>query len=103
MVSIEHNYFVAYDLMRPGQEYDRVVEGIKRCSIWYWKPQYSLFYIRSRSTASEIYDAVKRYTDLNDKVAVIQAEAAVMTIFDAQLRQAWRNTWNYGKPTAIAA
>lgn len=97
------NFFIAYDLLKPGQQYDRMEEGIKKVCTWYMKLQYSLYYIRSEYTASEIYDTLRSYQDANDKLAVIQASNAVVSSLSDAQRQVFLNLWNHGTPTPANA
>ncbi len=40
------NLFIAYDLMKPGQNYDAVRDAIRNLGPWY-QFQYSLFYVHT--------------------------------------------------------
>lgn len=71
------NLFVAYDLDKPGQNYDAVHERIKSLGRWYHAQQ-SLFYVHTNLTSKETYDAVFAVMDTNDKLMVVEATGAWM-------------------------
>lgn len=99
---VSKNFFVAYDLNKPGQQYDRMEEGIKKVCSWYLKLQFSFYYIRSERTCSEIYDILRGYQDQNDKLAVIEAANAVVTTASETQKQDFLNLWANGKPAKAA-
>ena len=72
-----YNLFVAYDLDKPGQNYDAVHERIKSLGRWYHAQQ-SLFYVNTNLTSKETYDAVFAVMDTNDKLMVVEATGAWM-------------------------
>jgi methionyl-tRNA synthetase len=67
-----NNYFVSYDLMAPGQHYDRVVKAIKECGGWA-KLEYSLFYVTSASSVEAVAKHIWASMDSNDKLLVVDA------------------------------
>src|SRR5687767_12019103 len=67
-----NNLFVSYDLISPGQNYDRVVEAIKTLGSWA-KVHYSYWYVKSRYDASEAANIVRRAQDTNDSLMVVDA------------------------------
>jgi hypothetical protein len=69
------NYFVAYDLISPGQNYDAVTERIKSLGL-YAHVQYSLFYLQSDLATAELHDLIREVMDPNDRLAVIWARDA---------------------------
>jgi hypothetical protein len=86
------NLVIAYDLMNPGQNYERVQTAIKALGHWY-KLQYSLFYVQSQMTAAQAHFAVRAAMDANDKLCVIDATNLVTNghppVVFAQLQRAW--------------
>lgn len=72
-----NNLFVAYDLISPGQNYETVQDKIKSLGSWY-QVQYSLFYLNTGLTAEEVHTAVASAMDVNDRLAVINANYAVL-------------------------
>lgn len=67
-----HNLFISYDLMSPGQQYDRVTDAVKACGNWA-KLEYSLFYVSSALTAQTAAERIWLSMDSNDKLIVIDA------------------------------
>lgn len=76
-----NNLFIAYDLNSPGQNYDAVRDAIKSLGKWY-QFQFSLFYVSTQHSAAEAYAIVTAVTDKNDRLAVIEANSAVVTNWD---------------------
>lgn len=70
------NYFISYDLYRPGQNYDAIGAAIQRLGAWA-KVHLSLYYLSSNLTAQQVYDSVTAACDPNDKVIVISAQDAI--------------------------
>ena len=75
------NLFIAYDLNSPGQNYDSVRDAIKSLGKWH-QFQYSLFYVSTQHSAADAYSIVSATLDVNDRLAVIEANAAIVTNWD---------------------
>lgn len=73
-----YNLFVAYDLIRPGQNYEDVRAEIKSLGIWQ-QFQFSLFYVHTELTPQQAFDRVRRTMDPNDKLIVINAFGGVVS------------------------
>lgn len=69
------NYFVAYDLDFPGQNYAAVIERIESLG-GYAHMQMSLFYLKTDLTIIEVHNRIREVMDANDKLAVIWAQDA---------------------------
>lgn len=69
------NYFIAYDLISPGQNYDAVIERIKSLGV-HAHMQYSLFYLQSDLAMADIHARIREVMDPNDRLAVIWARDA---------------------------
>jgi hypothetical protein len=65
-----NNLFVSYDLMAPGQHYDKVTAAVKACGDWA-KLEYSLFYVNSTMTEEAVAKHIRSSMDSNDKLLVI--------------------------------
>lgn len=65
-----NNLFVSYDLMAPGQHYDRVADSIKATGNWA-KIEFSLYYVNSSSTAEQVAKHVWASMTANDKLLVV--------------------------------
>lgn len=75
------NLFIAYDLIAPGQSYDAVRDAIKSLGQWH-QFQYSLFYVHTQHSAAVAFALVHAAMDVGDKLAVIDAQAGVVTDWD---------------------
>jgi hypothetical protein len=76
-----YNLFIAYDLDTPGQNYEGVRAAIRSLGQWY-QFQFSLFYVNTQKSPSEAYAAVISQMDVNDRLAVIDARAGVVSTGD---------------------
>ena len=67
-----NNLFISYDLLSPGQQYEKVIDAIKTLGSWA-KVEKSLWYVNSslsaKSAAMKVYAAM----DSNDILIVIDA------------------------------
>lgn len=70
-------YMVSYDLIEPGQKYEKLIELIKSEYAWA-KIGYSAFIVRSNASHTELRDKYKQALDSNDKlfVGAVSAPAA---------------------------
>jgi hypothetical protein len=71
------NLFIAYDLDKPGQNYEAVHNRIKSLGRWYHAQQ-SLFYVRTELTPKQAHEAVFAVMDSNDKLMVVESTGAWM-------------------------
>ena len=69
------NYFIAYDLDAPGQDYRKIEAAINQCGDAI-KVQLSLYYLKSKHTQKEILDHCWKAMDRNDRLLVIDANNA---------------------------
>jgi hypothetical protein len=65
-----NNLFISYDLMNPGQNYEKVAAAIKSLGTAS-KLLLSLWYVKSTYTAEQARDAVAKAVDPNDKILVV--------------------------------
>jgi hypothetical protein len=75
------NYFIAYDLIRPGQNYKAVIERIESLGV-YAHMQFSLFYLQSSLSQAQIHASIRQVMDPNDRLAVIWAADAFVSNYD---------------------
>lgn len=70
-------YLIGYDLNKTGQDYETLIEQIKKLGIW-WHHLDSTWIIKSDLTAAQIRDILESYVDNNDEllVAKLSGEAA---------------------------
>lgn len=89
------NFFISYDLMAPGQHYDRVTEAVKACGNWA-RIEYSLFYVSSNLPLADITTRVWNAMDSNDKLIVIDASHnnAETRNVSPDVLQFMKNHWN---------
>jgi hypothetical protein len=87
-----NNFFVAYDLMSPGQNYDAVRDRIKSLGSWH-QFQFSLFYVNTTFTAQEAHAHVRAAMDENDRLAIINATAAIISVYAQPLIDAVNFVW----------
>jgi hypothetical protein len=76
-----YNLFIAYDLDKPGQNYESVRAHIKGLGQWH-QFQYSLFYVNTQLSPNEAYAVVSAAMDSNDRLAVIDARGGVVSTGD---------------------
>lgn len=67
-----NNLHISYDLYAPGQNYDRVIEAIRKLGGWA-KIHKSYWYVDSHYSASEAHKLVKAAMDANDSLYVVDA------------------------------
>ena len=73
-----NNFFIAYDLDSPGQNYSAIEKAILSCGSVI-KAQMSLYYLHSPLTKEQILERCKQATDSNDLLIVIEASNAIWT------------------------
>lgn len=61
---------VSYDLRKPGQNYERLIDYIKGLGSW-WHCLESLWFVRSSMSAAQLRDALKTLVDSTDDVLVV--------------------------------
>jgi hypothetical protein len=62
-------YQVAYDLNRPNQDYQGLIETIKSFDGW-CSVQKSLWFVCHEGNASDVYDIIAPFVDRNDLLLV---------------------------------
>lgn len=72
------NYFIAYDLVSPGQNYDAVITRIESLGVTAHIQQ-SLFYLQSKCSMTDVNSLIRDVMDPNDKLAVIWARDAFVS------------------------
>ena len=84
--------FIAYDLMAPGQNYEAVRDAIKSLGASY-QFQFSLFYVSTQHSPAGAFAIVYAAMDSGDRLAVIDAQAGVVTTWDrppiAEINAVW--------------
>ena len=78
---MSYNLFIAYDLMSPGQNYDRVRKAIEGLGV-FWQFQFSLYWVNTTLNPAEAYARVGMEMDGNDRLAVIDAAQGVVSNWD---------------------
>lgn len=72
------NYFVAYDLDAPGQNYNAVCDMIESLG-GFAKVQLSMYYLKSELSMADIHARIRSVMDANDRLAVIWARDAFIS------------------------
>jgi len=62
-------YMVGYDLDRPGQDYNSLIDAIKAYGTW-WHHLDSTWLIATNENATEVRDNLAQHIDDNDKLLV---------------------------------
>ncbi|UOZ10203.1 hypothetical protein [Amycolatopsis sp. WQ 127309] len=61
---------VAYDLNRPGQNYEELIKFLKAEGTW-WHCLDSTWMVRTSKSTAQLRDEIKRLVDANDEVLVM--------------------------------
>lgn len=88
-----YNLFIAYDLLSPGQNYDAVRAAIMDLGKWH-QFQLSLFYVSSELPPAAAYNHVAVHLDSNDRLAVINADGAIVSGWDKPPIDAINAIWS---------
>lgn len=67
-----NNPHVSYDLIKPDQNYAKLIERIKKLGSWA-KIHYSYWYVNSPMSAAQAVDFLRPALDPDDKVYVVDA------------------------------
>ena len=65
------SYLITYDLCKPGQNYEKLYEAIKKHGKWCHCLE-SIWIVKSQNSAAAIRDALLSYIDNNDKILVVK-------------------------------
>lgn len=68
------NLIINYDLINPGQSYQRVGDAIKSLGSWAHVLE-SCWYVSSAMSASQALNVVRAAADANDKILVVDASS----------------------------
>lgn len=61
---------ITYDLNSPGQDYDKLIKAIKELGPW-WHYLESTWLVDTRRTPDQIVEYIRKMTDKNDYLLVI--------------------------------
>ncbi|MCM5554113.1 hypothetical protein [Pleomorphomonas sp. NRK KF1] len=89
-----NNLHVSYDLMDPGQNYDKVIDKIKSLGEWA-KIHKSFWYVNSSYTAAEAVNIVWSAMDVNDKLYIFDAKnnSAAWENLSDEVAEFIKNRW----------
>tara|TARA_R110000868_G_scaffold102229_1_gene281541 strand:+ start:1087 stop:1365 length:279 start_codon:yes stop_codon:yes gene_type:complete len=87
-----YNLFIAYDLLKPGQNYDGVRDAIKGLGQWH-QFQLSLFFVHSEHSPQEAFNIVHRAMDATDRLAIIDAVGGIVSDWDRPPIDAINAVW----------
>lgn len=90
-----NNIFISYDLKTPGQNYNDLIEQIKRLGDWA-HVQDSLWHVKSNLNTTQIRDVLLHHIDKNDNLLVIDASnnAVSWSNVSTAVAQHFNSTWN---------
>jgi hypothetical protein len=71
-------FLIAYDLMKPGKNYEDLYAAIKGISGAWCHVLNSLWMVKANSSASVMHDAVRAQMDPNDKLFVADVTGDLM-------------------------
>lgn len=66
------SYAIGYDLITPGQDYEDLLDAIKKVGSNWWHCLDSTWIIKHPGPASAIRDALTPHMDANDKLLVMK-------------------------------
>lgn len=69
---------ISYDLRAPGKDYSKLWEHLKSYPCWA-RPLESFWLIKTDYTPSQVFDAVAKHVDQNDKIFVIDVTSRAAT------------------------
>ena len=69
---MNRTYTIQYDLLKPGQNYDKLISAIQSLGSIWAKPLASCFAVVTTMTAAQIRDSLTPYLDPNDRLLVTQ-------------------------------
>jgi hypothetical protein len=68
-----NSVFVSFELQRPDKNYDRVSAALASIGDSYTQLQFTLWYLKTRLSASQVRDRLKPALDKGDRLFVIDA------------------------------
>ena len=80
-------YCISYDLNENHKDYDGLISAIKDYN--YIKALYSTWFVKSTSSATDIYNHLQPFIDNDDRLFVVE--------IDTPNRQGWmsKNVWDW--------
>jgi len=67
-------YLIGYYLNKAGQDYDSLIEAIKKTSGTWWHHLDSTWIIKIARSATAIRDELKKHIDNNDELLVVRLQ-----------------------------
>lgn len=90
---MKNNFFVSYDLMKQGQNYEAIEDAIKSLGDWARVTQ-SFFYVSTSFSLKEAFDRVNKSIDKNDKLMIIDAKSAHWIHLPEEVSTYIKENWN---------
>lgn len=86
---------IAYDLNRPGQNYDELIAAIKKLGAW-WHHLDSTWLVKSNLSTKQIRDQLRSYVDAGDELLVVNVtgDARSWTGFNARGSNWIKEIWD---------
>jgi hypothetical protein len=80
-------YIIAYDLNKPGQDYDHIEKQISKL-LAHSRILRSTWIVKTKRTAQEIFDLLKPALDRNDEVFIAQIDLSLSAgLLDSSIAQ----------------
>ncbi len=89
---MKNNILVTYDLNKSGQNYEALIEEIKRLGAWA-KIQQSTWYLHTSYSDEEVLDRLINVTDFNDSLFVTNMNDASWRGLSAEVHKFIQEQW----------
>lgn len=67
-------YVISYDLISPGQKYDKIKDAIDKLSVNWCRPLESFYLVKSNYSSEHIFNTLHSLLDSNDLIFVIEVK-----------------------------
>ena len=86
---------IAYDLNGPGQNYDNLIDGIKKLGAW-WHHLDSTWLVKTAKSAEQVRDELKQHIDSDDELLVVNVtgDARAWVGFNTSGSKWLKETWD---------
>lgn len=82
---------IGYDLDKPGQDYEKLYESIKKLGAW-WHYLDSTWIVDTKLTPQEAFDAIKPALDESDRLLIVNITNDVYAGWQPEKAWNWLNT-----------
>lgn len=90
-----NNLTISYDLYKQGQNYQAIIDAIKALGSWA-RVHKSVWYVKSSFSASQVVEKLRRVTDANDSIYVVDStnNQAAWFNLDQKVSDFLMENWN---------